>query len=144
MAAQPGPEAQADFLTLPSSTELTRLAERLQRIALARGITVATAESCTGGLIGHVITEVPGSSAYFVGGVISYSNEVKVASLGVDVGAIERHGAVSAQVAVAMAKGVRVRLGADYGVAVTGVAVAEGAYIDQNMQFPRRHHGETG
>ena len=78
-------------------------------------------ESCTGGLLSAVITDVPGSSAYFRGGFVSYSNEMKVA-LGVDARLIETHGVVSAQVAEAMAKAARQRLGADIGLAVTGVA----------------------
>ena len=126
MAAQSGPEAQAEFLTRPASGDLTGLAVRLQALALAGGFTVATAESCTGGLVGHVITDVPGSSAYYVGGIISYANEIKIESLDVDVTTLERHGAVSAQVALAMAKGVRARMGADFGVAVTGVAGPDG------------------
>ena len=85
-------------------------------------MTVATAESCTGGLVGHVLTEVPGSSGYYLGGVISYADDVKVEALGVDRGLIERHGAVSEPVAAAMAEGARSRLGADLAAAVTGIA----------------------
>jgi PncC family amidohydrolase len=98
------------------------LAVRLQDTALARGITVGTAESCTGGLIGHALTGIAGSSDYYLGGVISYSNEIKIGLLDVPAEAIERHGAVSAQVAVAMAEGARERLGCDFAVSVTGVA----------------------
>jgi PncC family amidohydrolase len=85
-------------------------------------VTVATAESCTGGLVGHAITSVPGSSAYYIGGVISYADRLKVQMLGVPAATIERHGAVSAQVAVAMAEGLREELGCHLAVAVTGVA----------------------
>jgi PncC family amidohydrolase len=106
--------------------QLVEHARRLQDICLARGITVATAESCTGGLVAHLITEVPGSSGYFRGGIVSYSNDVKTAELGVPDEALEAHGAVSAQVAVAMAEGVRARLGTDLGVGVTGVAGPDG------------------
>jgi PncC family amidohydrolase len=98
------------------------LARRVQAAALARATTVATAESCTGGLVGHVLTEVPGSSGYYRGGVISYADAVKVETLGVDPGVLARHGAVSEPVAAAMAGGVRTRAGADHGVAVTGIA----------------------
>lgn len=101
---------------------LSALASRLQAVALSRGVTVATAESCTGGLIGHSLTAIAGSSDYYLGGVVSYSNEVKIRLLGVPQSALERHGAVSAQVAVAMAQGARERIGCDFAVSVTGVA----------------------
>jgi PncC family amidohydrolase len=101
---------------------LVALAERLQARCLEAGVTLSTAESCTGGLVGHLITEVPGSSDYYVGGAISYSDAVKHATLGVPEEALERHGAVSAQVAVAMAEGARSVFGSDLAVAVTGIA----------------------
>jgi nicotinamide-nucleotide amidase len=88
--------------------------------------TLAVAESCTGGLLGGRITAVPGSSSYFVGGVISYANSVKVKSLGVPSQLIARRGAVSAECAAAMARGVRRALGADVGVSITGVAGPDG------------------
>jgi PncC family amidohydrolase len=103
-------------------TRLRALAESIQERCVARGLTVSTAESCTGGLIAHVITEVAGSSDYFVGGIVSYSDAVKAAELGVPVDVLERHGAVSAQVAGAMASGARGRLHTDLAVAVTGIA----------------------
>ena len=87
-----------------------------------RGLTLATAESCTGGLVGARLTDVAGSSDVFVGGAIVYSNAAKEASLGVPAALIAEHGAVSAEVAAAMAQGARERLGADVAVAVTGVA----------------------
>ena len=105
---------------------LVEHARRLQDACLAHGISVATAESCTGGLVAHLITEVPGSSGYLRGGVVAYSDEVKQVLLGVPEETIGAHGAVSAQVAVAMAEGVRARLGADLGVGVTGVAGPDG------------------
>ncbi len=86
-----------------------------------RGLTVATMESCTGGLLGAIITDVPGSSAYYRGGFIAYSNETKTA-LGVEAQLIERHGAVSREVAQAMAEAARQRLEADIGIGITGVA----------------------
>lgn len=86
------------------------------------GKTLATAESCTGGLLGKLLTDVPGSSAVYPGGVISYCNEVKRAVLGVDVGLLEREGAVCACVAEQMAQGVRRLMNADYGISTTGVA----------------------
>jgi nicotinamide-nucleotide amidase len=86
------------------------------------GATLATAESCTGGLIAHWITAIPGVSPYYLGGVISYANEAKVELLGVPRGLIEHHGAVSPEVAAAMAAGVRARLGSALGLSVTGIA----------------------
>jgi PncC family amidohydrolase len=105
---------------------LVEHARRLQDACLARGLTVATAESCTGGLVAHLITEVPGSSGYLRGGVVAYSDDVKRAQLGVPDELLRAHGAVSAQVALAMAEGVRARLGTDLGVGVTGVAGPDG------------------
>jgi nicotinamide-nucleotide amidase len=87
-----------------------------------RGLTLATAESCTGGLVGARLTSVPGSSDVFLGGVIAYANEVKEAELGVPASVLATHGAVSAETASAMAQGARARLGADVAVAVTGIA----------------------
>jgi len=87
-----------------------------------RGLTLASAESCTGGLVAARLTAVPGSSDVFVGGIVAYANEVKARELGVPAEVLEHHGAVSAEAAAAMAHGVRERLGADVGVAVTGVA----------------------
>jgi nicotinamide-nucleotide amidase len=87
-----------------------------------RQLTIAVAESCTGGLLGARLTEIPGSSSVFIGGVIAYSNAVKQDLLGVGTDTLERHGAVSEQVATEMAVGVRRRLGVDIGVSITGVA----------------------
>ena len=126
MADPAGPEAQDDLLTLDRERALVAAAERLGSLATERGLSIATAESCTGGLIGHAITAVPGSSAYYAGGVISYADSVKSSQLAVPAATIERHGAVSAQVAVAMAEGARAALGTDLAVAVTGVAGPDG------------------
>jgi PncC family amidohydrolase len=100
-----------------------------QVAALLRGgtagagrLTIAVAESCTGGLLAARLTKLPGSSEYVRGGVVAYSNDVKVSQAGVPAELIERHGAVSAEVAQALAEGARARLGADVGVGVTGVA----------------------
>jgi PncC family amidohydrolase len=105
---------------------LVELAGTLQERCVGLGLTVSTAESCTGGLVAHLLTEVPGSSAYVRGGIVAYSDAVKRAELGVPAAVLEAHGAVSAQVAVAMAEGVRARLETDLGVAVTGVAGPDG------------------
>ncbi|HWS55151.1 MAG TPA: competence/damage-inducible protein A [Pyrinomonadaceae bacterium] len=86
------------------------------------GFTVATAESCTGGLVAHRLTEVPGSSSYFMEGVVAYSNEAKTRLLGVPAELIEARGAVSGEVAEAMAEGVKARADTDFGLAVTGIA----------------------
>jgi PncC family amidohydrolase len=110
---------------------LGELAERLQLTCLAGGLTVATAESCTGGLVAHAITSRAGSSGYFVGGVVSYSDEVKRSALGVPADILGQHGAVSAQVALAMAGGVRERLGSDIGIGVTGIAGPDGGSADK-------------
>jgi PncC family amidohydrolase len=105
---------------------LVALAERLQGACLERALTVATAESCTGGLIAATLTAVPGSSGYVRGAVVSYANETKVGVLDVPAAAIAAHGAVSAQVARAMAEGCRARLEASLAVGVTGIAGPDG------------------
>jgi nicotinamide-nucleotide amidase len=92
------------------------------KILVEQGKILVTAESCTGGLIGHKITTMPGSSNYFAGGVIAYSNDLKEKLLGLDPTLLEEHGAVSSEVARAMADGIRTKTGADIGVAVTGIA----------------------
>jgi PncC family amidohydrolase len=110
----------------PTDEELLDLAERVGATCRARGRTLATAESCTGGLVAHLITEVPGSSSYFLGGLVTYADRVKTNLADVPPPVLEAHGAVSAQVAVAMAEGARQRLGVDVAVAVTGVAGPDG------------------
>ena len=111
--------------------QLVELAERLQARCVPLGLTVATAESCTGGLVAHALTEVPGSSAYVRGGIIAYANDVKERELGVSGEVLAAHGAVSAQVAVAMAEGALDRLRASLAVAVTGVAGPDGGTDDK-------------
>jgi PncC family amidohydrolase len=106
---------------------LRDLAGRLQEICLAKGLTVGVAESCTGGRIGDALTDIAGSSGYFRGGVVVYADALKADILGVPTGLIAQHGAVSAQVARAMASGVRERLAVDLGAAVTGIAGPSGA-----------------
>lgn len=103
------------------------LASAIVQALTARGLTLVSAESCTGGGIGEAITTVAGSSACFLGGVIAYANAVKQAQLGVPADALEQHGAVSEPVARAMAEGARTRLAADLGIAVTGIAGPGGA-----------------
>jgi PncC family amidohydrolase len=88
----------------------------------AHGLRLAIAESCTGGLIGHRITNVPGSSTYYMGSVTAYAYEAKVRLLGVTWATLEKHGAVSAETVSEMALGVRRALAADMGIAVSGIA----------------------
>ena len=92
-----------------------------------KGATVATAESCTGGLIGNVITEVSGSSAYYKGGIVAYSNELKERLLGVRHETLEQYGAVSEETAIEMARGCLAVTGADYAIATTGISGPTGA-----------------
>ena len=105
---------------------IVALAEQLQGICLGRGLTVALAESCTGGLVAATITDVAGSSGYFLGGVVSYSNDAKASLLDVPQATLDAHGAVSAQVAKAMAAGARARFGASLAASITGVAGPDG------------------
>jgi len=95
---------------------------RLLELARARGLTIATAESCTGGMVGAAITAVPGSSDVYLGGFITYSNAMKRALLGVPAAMLEAFGAVSEEVAAEMARGARLAAGADLAVSVTGIA----------------------
>ena len=109
-----------------SDEELLELARRVGTACRERGIRIGAAESCTGGLVAYLITEVPGSSDYFVGGFVTYSNDLKTGLVDVPIDVLEAHGAVSAQVARAMADGARRRLSVDLAVAVTGVAGPDG------------------
>ena len=101
---------------------MTPTLDRLRAVLLEKKLTLVTAESCTGGLIGHWLTEAAGSSAYFLGGFLAYSNEVKMQYLQVPLDVIEQHGAVSEPSARAMAEGARTTLAADLAVSVTGIA----------------------
>ena len=106
----------------PTPTPAYALAHEIGARLRARGWTLAVAESCTGGLLGDHITDVPGSSDYFLGGVQAYSNAVKQRLLGVRDDTLARHGAVSAACAAEMAAGVRTLLAADVALSITGVA----------------------
>jgi nicotinamide-nucleotide amidase len=108
------------------STDGRRLPEVVLASLRARGHTIAAAESCTGGMLLERLTSIPGSSATVIGGVVAYSNDLKVDWLGVATAAIEAHGAVSEVVGAAMAEGIRARTGADVGVAITGIAGPDG------------------
>lgn len=95
------------------------------------GWTLALAESCTGGLVGHRITNVPGSSRYFLRGYVVYSNEAKAADLGVKQATLAQYGAVSRETAAEMAEGVRAAAGADFGLAITGIAGPDGGTAEK-------------
>jgi nicotinamide-nucleotide amidase len=110
-------ERHGDTLFSPDGATIDELIARL-----LTGRTIATAESCTGGLMAGRLTDLAGSSAYVLGGLVVYSNEAKTALAGVPAAMIEAHGAVSPEVAVALAAGARARLGADVGVGITGIA----------------------
>ena len=135
---------EAEALIVPLETELRRRVGRfiygvdkttLEAAVIdllkARGKTAACAESCTGGGLGARFTSIPGSSAAFLGGVIAYSNDAKVKLLGVDPGLLAAHGAVSAPVAEAMARGAQERLGADFAVSITGIAGPDGGTAEK-------------
>jgi nicotinamide-nucleotide amidase len=104
------------------ATDQRPVAELVLEAARVRGLTLATAESCTGGMVAAELTAIPGSSDVFVGGAVTYSDRLKQLLVGVPEAVIAEHGAVSAETARAMAEGARQRLGADLAVAVTGVA----------------------
>ena len=111
--------------------DIRSLAAELLNISRERGVTVATVESCTGGLVCGALTAISGSSSMVMGGLVTYSNEAKVALAGVPAELIEQHGAVSEPVARAMAEGGRKRIGARLAVSVTGVAGPDGGSEDK-------------
>ncbi len=135
LVVEPGAERRADELEAALLPDIERwlysrdeepIEAHVLALLRARGLTVATAESCTGGLVAARLTGVPGASEAFVGGVVAYSNEVKASELGVPEALLEQYGAVSPEVAAAMAQGARERLGADVAVSVTGIAGPDG------------------
>lgn len=136
--------------------QLVALARQVHEALRRRRLTLATAESCTGGLLGHILTEVPGSSEWYVGGIVSYSDRLKQDQLGVPADTLEHHGAVSAQTCVAMADGARTRCEASVALSVTGIAGPDGGsdakpvgltyvgFADESGHDVRRHqwHGD--
>ncbi len=148
LVVDPGSEARADALEqalVPPieqwlySREEAPIEEHVLDLCRARGWTLATAESCTGGLVAARLTGVPGSSEVFRGGVVAYANEIKQAELGVPAGLLEAHGAVSPEVAEAMARGARERLGVDVAVSVTGIAGPDGGSEDKPVGLVYLH-----
>ncbi|MEK6532210.1 MAG: nicotinamide-nucleotide amidohydrolase family protein [Deltaproteobacteria bacterium] len=113
----------------------TRRAKRPEKalggILRKTGLTLAVAESCTGGLFSKIITDAPGSSDYFLGSVVAYDNSAKTKFTGIGRGLIKRHGAVSIKTAEALALGIRRRLDSDIGVSITGIAGPTGGSVDK-------------
>ena len=145
---QPGAEGRADALSAALRGPLERYLfaedERpIEEIVLAlcrsQGLTLATAESCTGGMVAERITSVSGASDVYVGSVVSYSDSLKQHLLGVPAELLERHGAVSAEAAAAMASGARMRLGSDVAVAVTGIAGPAGGTSEKPVGLVYLH-----
>lgn len=148
LVVDPGAEARADELEGKLAEPLEKwifsrdersIEEHILALARARGLTIATAESCTGGLVAARLTRVPGSSESFVGGVVAYANAVKTTELDVPEALLAEHGAVSAEAAEAMAEGARRRLGADVAVAVTGVAGPGGGTEEKPVGLVHLH-----
>ncbi|MBN1635131.1 MAG: nicotinamide-nucleotide amidohydrolase family protein [Deltaproteobacteria bacterium] len=124
-------EAQVRTILDKYALEDTDLSISVAGLLQTRGLHVACAESCTGGLVGHLITQVPGSSVFFLGSIVAYNNEVKHKVLGVKEEDLKIHGAVSREVAEAMLDGVLRLTGADVGIATTGIAGPSGGTKDK-------------
>jgi nicotinamide-nucleotide amidase len=157
LVVEPGAEDRADELErafLPPierylfTREERPVEEDVLELCRVRGLTLATAESCTGGLVAARLTSIPGSSDVFVGGIVAYSNDVKQRELFVSEDLLADHGAVSKEVAAAMAGGARARLGADVAVSVTGVAGPGGGTEEKPVGLVYLHavgpHGQRG
>ena len=148
LVVEPGAEERGEVLAGALRAPLERylfsedeqtVAELVLELCRGRGLSLATAESCTGGLVAARLTDAQGSSDVVLGGVVAYANEVKTGELGVPEELIRKHGAVSAEVAAAMAQGVRRRLGADVGIAVTGVAGPGGGSDEKPVGLVHYH-----
>ena len=144
LVVEPGAETRADALEAGFLPQIEQwlyardeqpIEAHVLALLEARGLRLATAESCTGGMVAARLTGVAGASRAFVGGVVAYANEVKEGELGVPAELLERYGAVSPEAARAMAQGARERLGADVAVAVTGIAGPDGG-IGREFSFP--------
>jgi nicotinamide-nucleotide amidase len=145
---EPGADARADALEAAFVPPLERwlfsreertIEELVLGLCRDRGWTLATAESCTGGLVAARLTGVPGSSDVFLGGIVAYANDVKERELGVPAAMLAEHGAVSAEVAESMAQGARARLGADVAVSVTGIAGPDGGTAEKPVGLVYLH-----
>ena len=148
LMVEPGADARADALETALTAPLERwlygrdersIEELVLSLCRASGLTLATAESCTGGLVAARLTSVPGSSDVVLGGVVSYADAVKTSELGVPAALLAAHGAVSPEVAEAMARGARERLGADVAVAVTGIAGPGGGTAEKPVGLVYLH-----
>jgi nicotinamide-nucleotide amidase len=148
LVVDPGAEQRADELERRLVAPVERwlfarderpVEEHVLALCRARGLALVTAESCTGGMVAARLTEVPGASDVFVGAVVAYSDGLKEAELGVPREVLERHGAVSAETAAAMARGVRERLHADVAVAVTGIAGPGGGTAEKPVGLVHLH-----
>ncbi len=135
LVVEPGAEERADSLEAAFVPPLERwlygrdergVEEHVLSLCRAKGLRLGVAESCTGGMVAARLTSVPGSSESFVGGIVAYSDDLKRSQLGVPAEVLASHGAVSAEVADALARGARDRLGADVAVSVTGIAGPDG------------------
>jgi nicotinamide-nucleotide amidase len=153
VVVEPGAEARADTLTADLRRPVERylfaeaetsIEELVLDLCRERGLTLVTAESCTGGLVAARLTSVPGSSDVFRGGVVAYADGVKQAELRVPAEVLARHGAVSAETAAAMATGARERLGADVAVSVTGVAGPDGGTPEKPVGLVFLHAAGPG
>ncbi len=145
---EPGQEERANALGSELRGRLDRylfaederpVAEIVLALCRSLGLTLGTAESCTGGLVAERLTAIPGASEVFLGAVVAYANEVKERELGVPAVTIEAHGAVSAETAAAMASGVRSHLGVDVGIAVTGIAGPDGGTPEKPVGLVHVH-----
>jgi nicotinamide-nucleotide amidase len=148
LLVEPGADERADSLEAALVAPLERwlfarderrVEEHVLSLAAAQGLRLATAESCTGGMVAARLTDIPGSSASFIGGVVAYSDDVKQSELGVPEELLEAHGAVSAEAAAAMAEGARQRLGAEVAIAVTGVAGPGGGTPEKPVGLVHLH-----
>jgi nicotinamide-nucleotide amidase len=148
LLVEPGRDERAEALSAALRTPLRRylfaederpIAEIVLALCRAEGLTLTTAESCTGGMVAERITAVPGASDVFAGSVVAYSDGLKQHLLGVSSELMERHGAVSAEVAAAMAAGARMQLGSDVAVAVTGIAGPGGGTPDKPVGLVYLH-----
>jgi nicotinamide-nucleotide amidase len=148
LVVESGAEERADSLETALTGQLERwlfardergVEEHVLALARARDLSLATAESCTGGLVATRLTRVPGSSASFIGSVVAYADEVKTGALDVPEELLAAHGAISPEVAEAMAEGARRRLGADVAVAVTGIAGPDGGTPEKPVGLVHLH-----